>query len=648
VSGGQQWTRINNGITNLYVGALWIDPRNPQQLWAGSVGRVYRSTDGGSNWQTFTTGLPAGIVTSLTGHPTDSSRLFAIVYGFGLYETRDGGSTWTLRSGSDIATGALALRVDPSRPDRLLVGTPHRGMQTSVDNGTSWQGLNNGMSLFVRSIASDPAAASTLYAATLGGGLFRSQDSAANWTNIGLAAGNVFRVRSPAANLLLVGTTDGISITKDAGTTWAALGQRTSFVHSMVAVPLDSRRVIVGGSAGQAWMPDASGTRWSDVGAGLPAADLRAMTRCTDNTVYAAVEGSGVWRTSMSAPGAWQNAGNAGLGTARVTSLACDPRSGFLYAGSNGSGLFLSMNGGANWTAINKGVVGNVISAVVSSPTTAWQLWAAVQDGTVYRSDDAGLNWIAANTNLPQGDISYLVAASDGTLYAAAGTAVYRRPASGGNWTPAAIGLPGVRLTALWADPSRSNVLLAGVAGRGLYMTTNGGTGWSAVATDSASADATAIAGGLNRIHVGTLGTGVAWSDNGGTQFGPVQAPDQIPQIVTDIAVDAADPNTIYLATGGQGVILSRDGGAHWRGSNTGLSSLSLLCLVAHPLRSGELYAGTHAGVFVSRDGGASWTALNQGLTNRNVSSLTFDKQIPDILYVGLEGGGIYFYDTRR
>jgi photosystem II stability/assembly factor-like uncharacterized protein len=646
-SGGQQWSAANEGVDNPYVTSLWINPGNPQQVWAGSVGRVYRSNDGGGNWATLAQGLPSGIVTTLAGNPMDASHLLAVVYGAGLYETRNQGASWALRSAAEVALTALSVRFDPAVANRVILGSLNRGVQVSTDSGLTWQSANNGMSLFVRSITSDPGSANTLYAGTLGGGVFRSTDGAANWSNIGLASGNVFRVRSVKPNNVLVGTANGIAVSDDGGGSWAQLGQYASYVFSVVADPLDSRRVVVGSIGGQVWTADTSGTRWRSV-TGLPNVQVRALTVCNNGALFAAPEQAGVWKSSMATLAPWQNAGSTGLGAARITSLACDPRSGFLYAAANGQGVFLSIDGGAGWTAINQGLPGNIASSVVASPLNAWRVWVALQDGGVHRSDNAGLNWQNASIGLPTGGgVSHLVAGSDGATYAGTAQGVFHLPVGGTVWIARSSGLPSGKLTALWADPKRSGVVMAAVAGLGVFLSGNAGITWTRAVTDPNSADVVAFSGDAQRIHAATLGTGLGWSTNGGVEFGSVQRAEAIPQVVTDLAVDAADGNALYLATGGQGMLTSRDGGGHWRAVNNGLSNLSLLCLVVHPTRSRELYAGTHAGVFMTRDAGATWTEMNQGLINRNVTALTFDTQIPDVLYVGIEGGGIYYHVTR-
>jgi photosystem II stability/assembly factor-like uncharacterized protein len=56
---GASWQPRNNGMGNVRIRALAIDPQNPQVLYAGrdDGGGVYRSLDGGLSWAPFNTGL---------------------------------------------------------------------------------------------------------------------------------------------------------------------------------------------------------------------------------------------------------------------------------------------------------------------------------------------------------------------------------------------------------------------------------------------------------------------------------------------------------------------------------------------------------------------------------------------------------------
>ena len=54
--GGAHWTPVNNGLTDAFVDAIWVDPTNPDNVLIGSeVGGISHSTDGGQSWN------PAGV-----------------------------------------------------------------------------------------------------------------------------------------------------------------------------------------------------------------------------------------------------------------------------------------------------------------------------------------------------------------------------------------------------------------------------------------------------------------------------------------------------------------------------------------------------------------------------------------------------------
>lgn len=103
--------------------------------------------------------------------------------------------------------------------------------------------------------------------------------------------------------------------------------------------------------------------------------------------------------------------------------------------------------------------------------------------------------------------------------------------------------------------------------------------------------------------------------------------PSQYPVNAIAVDSDATDPldrSTVYAATGGGGIFKSEDGGFTWRAVNRGLSNQDVLCLVRNE-GDGTLYAGTRGGVFRSTDGGEVWTRRVAGLTDWVVQALVVD-----------------------
>lgn len=89
INGGTTWTAIDSaasGFPNgVPVNSIQADPTDAQYLYAGTHLGVYRSTNGGSSWTRFGTGLPLVNVTDLYIAP-DSSLVRAATFGRSVWE----------------------------------------------------------------------------------------------------------------------------------------------------------------------------------------------------------------------------------------------------------------------------------------------------------------------------------------------------------------------------------------------------------------------------------------------------------------------------------------------------------------------------------------------------------------------------------
>ncbi|MBC8249636.1 MAG: DUF1080 domain-containing protein, partial [Anaerolineales bacterium] len=100
IDGGATWFPINNGIPdsegNRFVGFLEMHPTNPQVLFAASgnnvkgPGGIFRTTDGGANWQKV---LSGEVLTVVTISPSNPNVVYA-GSGSSFFRSDDGGNTW--------------------------------------------------------------------------------------------------------------------------------------------------------------------------------------------------------------------------------------------------------------------------------------------------------------------------------------------------------------------------------------------------------------------------------------------------------------------------------------------------------------------------------------------------------------------------
>ncbi len=161
-----------------------------------------------------------------------------------------------------------------------------------------------------------------------------------------------------------------------------------------------------------------------------------------------------------------------------------------------------------------------------------------------------------------------------------------------------------------------------------------------------------AVPGDTLTLWVGAAGGGLWKSTNGGLTFDPVF--DEHTQSIGAIAVDAGDPQTVWVGTGeswvrnsvsvGDGVYRTRDGGETWE--HLGLGDTERIArIVVHPAdgdtawvcATGHLWnANAERGVFRTTDGGTTWEKVLFVDGDTGCSDLAVDPQDPSILYAGM------------
>ena len=160
----------------------------------------------------------------------------------------------------------------------------------------------------------------------------------------------------------------------------------------------------------------------------------------------------------------------------RVLMAASDPLQ--LRAAVAGSGVHLSADGGATWSAASTQPSDRRLKAAVAHPATPTTLYTASYGSGVFKSIDNGTHWAAcANTGLHLNAYA-LVIDSGGTLYAATQGGVFAS-ADCATWSAKTTGLPKHRRHLQprpcwpWTRPPPGN-LYAGVSGAGVYRSSNG------------------------------------------------------------------------------------------------------------------------------------------------------------------------------
>ncbi|MBN1811914.1 MAG: hypothetical protein JXA14_08775 [Anaerolineae bacterium] len=110
---------------------------------------------------------------------------------------------------------------------------------------------------------------------------------------------------------------------------------------------------------------------------------------------------------------------------------------------------------------------------------------------------------------------------------------------------------------------------------------------------------------------------------------------------MTSMAMDPANPQTVYVGTRAAGVFKTTDGGQSWWPARYGLTFFPIRSLQVDPQHPSVLYAGTDFdGIWKSTDGGNSWFDVSSGIDESLiVFNIVIDPQDTDVLYAGLAGG---------
>ena len=163
IDGGVTWKELpGNGLPAALEGeaafaasGTCIAVQGKKNVWIGTGGaataRVFRSTDGGTTWNTATTPITAGNASSgIFSIAFKDARNGAIVggdykkeseAGNNLATTTNGGATWTLAKGPGPSGFRSAVAYVPGARDPVVVAVGPSGSDYSFDNGGSWMSL---------------------------------------------------------------------------------------------------------------------------------------------------------------------------------------------------------------------------------------------------------------------------------------------------------------------------------------------------------------------------------------------------------------------------------------------------------------------------------------------------------------------------
>jgi photosystem II stability/assembly factor-like uncharacterized protein len=527
--GGANWDRLSTGLPESEMGRIGLDiyRQDGDQVFAvvqaknGESG-VYRSMDRGDTWQKTSNTNPRPMYYSqVRVDPNNPERVY--LGGSSLMRSNDGGRTFTPDGAANVHLDHHALWIDPSNSDHLLIGSDG-GVSVSWDGSDNWRFYDNLPLAQFYEIGFSRDSAAGPY--TVCGGLqdngswcgpTNTLDSQgirnADWINVGGGDGFYVQIDPLDAQTLYVESQNGRLGRRDL---------RTGEQKSIAPIPDRAR------DEGAPPRPD-----WE--GGDQPDEDDRAyranwntpvhLSNFDRNTIYLGYQ---MLLRSRDRGESWEQIS---------PDLTYDmDRATLPIMGVLPSEDMLSRNDGTRYYS--------TLTTIGESPLNRELIYTGSDDGRLMRTQDDGTSWTDLTPNfedLPQNTyVSRVIASAvredrvyatfDGHYSGDFAAYVYRSDDYGATWTRITAGLPHSSVNIIAEHPDAEDLLFVGNE-VGLYVSTDRGAQWTAFMNGLpvVPVDDIKIHPEENDLVLGTHGRGIWVMDD----IGPLEEVARTPQLMS-------------------------------------------------------------------------------------------------------------------
>ena len=673
---GSTWEPLFDSQPTGSIGAIAVAPSDPNIIYVGSGAGIirpdlaigdgmYKSTDAGKTWTHL--GLrDSQMIAMIEVDPRNPARLWVAVLGHpygpnverGVFRSTDGGQSFQKVLYKDEYTSANDVRLDPSDPNTLYAALwqqqqsfieggafsgPASGVYKSIDGGTTWRQLTDGLpaTIVQANLAIAPSSPKTLYAHVAGAaapggggrggaggggggvGFYKSTDGGEHWRlaiddpaaptgsarvvdqrPLGRIGGGdlpTLAVDSKNPNVVYSASTV-FWRTDDAGLTWSAVrGAPGGDDYQKIWINPNNPDIILLVTDQGAVVSANRGVSWSNWYT-QPTAAMYHVT--TDNAFpYRVCSGQ-------------QDSGSACVASrsddGRITfhdwhpvniqeygEAAPDPRNPDLVYGSARSNVSLynrksgqTSNVGPDLTGFNR----NVRTMPLEwSPVDNRTLFYA--SNAVWKTQNGGNSWTRISGDLAR--------------------QTWAVPANAGKYASTVTAAPLGTITALSPSARDINVLWAGTDDGVIQVTTNGGAAWTNV-TPAEIKPWTRIF----NIEAGHFDAKTAY----------------------------AAANTLRIDDNNPHFWRTHDGGKSWTEINTGIAPGAVANAIREdPKKPGLLYGATDTQVWVSFDDGDHWQSLRIDMPAISVRDLQVKDDSTCLcsdLVAGTHGRGFWILDN--
>jgi len=652
---GITFTPIFDGQKSYSIGCITIDPNNHNVLWVGTGENnsqrsvswgdgIYRSLDGGSSWKHM--GLKKSEhIGKILIDPRNSNVIWVAAQGplwaaggdRGLYKSIDGGSNWEKVLEISDNTGVSDIAFDPENADvvyatsyqrrrhvyTLIDGGPESTIYKTEDGGKTFRKIEKGLPSVEKGrigIAVSPVNANYVYAiveaAEGKGGFFRSTNKGESWKKMNsYLAGSPQYYQEIIADPLDVNCVYSMDTygryTLDGGESFTKFSYKSKHVdeHALWIDPKNTKHLLLGGDGGLYESFD-RGETW-DYKANLPLSQFYRVTVDNDMPFYN-VYGGTQDNNSVGGPSRTLNA-----------------------HGIRNSDWFITQGGDGFKSQID--------------PTDPNTVYAQYQHGGLARYNKRTGLGLDIKPSSPDGEINYrwnwdapliISTFNSKRLYFAANK-LFRSDDRGDNWK--------IVSPDLTRKINRNELRIMGKIQSPEAVAKNASTSYygNIVALDESPKKE-----GL--LYVGTDDGLIQVSENGGDTWTKYSSFAGIPETtyVSCIKASLHDENVVFASFENHKradfkpyILMSTDKGKTWKSIASNLPEDAVVWNIAQDhVNPNLLFVGTEYGLYVSFDSGNHWIKFNTGMPNMAIRDIDIQERENDIA-VATYGRGFYILD---
>jgi len=582
------WEPIGpNGITSM---AIAVDPQDANIIYAGGLSGLYKTIDGGSNWEIISGLIPNYRVSAITINFNNPNILLSWlqnnfdVFSMKLMRSTNAGITWTeVQTGSGFG-GSIIF--DPDNTQRAFANANGDSLYLSTDGGINWVALSSIQSVGAFTMfLEDP---NIMYAVSNYVELYKTTNAGQSWNLQNSQLPATFETLQVSINnpdIIFAGDEffeedGGFYRSTDGGANWSYLingfGQSKS-VNKIAVDPVNSNIIYAGGWANGLYRSDNMGDQWTYISDSIQDNYVLDILTTTNSNLYCAFGGN--LNYSMDQGSSWQSL-NGNLQNSDVFKIVTHPTNPSILYSSTIGGVYHSSDVGMNWQQINNGIVDTDVFALTIDPINPNILYAGTGGALIYKTTDAGNTWIEKSNGLPGLGQAYLwrltVHPNDPSWIWTGDRLAYHSTDGGENWSEFMI--MGDRISEMVYAPGHPDMMYASNGPSVLYRSTDRGGNWEVRNTTQSLERLAVDPTNSEVLYSSTFNIGeITKSTDGGLTWNVVHST----SYVREILINPQHSNYVYAATFGSGVQRSTDSGASWHNYNNGLENLA--CFSVQP-----------------------------------------------------------------